>query len=94
MADQSCVVKDGGLMMIIFWIVFGLINGLAIAVPTCRLDTTCISLQTGLLINVLACLIGMAGTQWLALPLLIIGIAVCLYALLTCASPFNNEVRR
>lgn len=94
MADQSRAVKDGSLIMLILWTIIGLVCGLLIALPTTRFDTTCINLQTGLIINCIAALIGMMGMQWLAMPLLLIGVSVVVYALMTCASPFNSGVRR
>lgn len=79
--------------MMILWAVIGLICGLAIALPTSKVDTTCINLQTGLIVNCVAALFGMMGLAWLAITLLVIGSGVAGYALMTCASPFNSGVR-
>lgn len=79
--------------MLILWTVIGLICGLSISLPTLRLNTTCITLQTGLIINCVAALLGMTGLVWLAITLLVIGSGVAGYALMTCASLFNGGGR-
>lgn len=81
--------------MLILWAVIGLVCGLLIALPTSKVDTTCINLQTGLIINCVASVIGgLFGVTWLAVVLLVIGSSIAAYALMTCASPFNSGVRR
>jgi len=80
--------------MSIFWTVIGLICGLSILLPTLRLNTRCITLQTGLIINCVAALFGMTGMIWVAVTLLLIGSVLTAYALMTCASLFSSEVRK
>lgn len=80
--------------MSIFWTVIGLICGLLIAVPTSKVDTTCINMQTGLIINCVAAVIGgLFVVTWLAVILLVIGSVFSGYALVFCKRRFSSELR-
>lgn len=80
--------------MLILWAVIGLVCGLLIAVPTSKVDTTCINLQTGLIINCVAALVGgLFGVTWLAVLLLVIGSIFAGYALVFCKQRFSSELR-
>ena len=77
----------------ILWTVIGLICGLLIASPTANVDTTCINLQTGLIINCVAAVVGgLFGVTWLAVLLLLIGSIFAGYALVFCKR-FSSELR-
>lgn len=80
--------------MLMFWVAVGLICGLLIAVPTSKVDTTCINMQTGLIINCVAAVVGgLFGVTWLAVLLLLIGSAFVGYARLFCKRRFSSELR-
>ncbi|MEC7118973.1 MAG: hypothetical protein VXW65_03590 [Pseudomonadota bacterium] len=80
--------------MMILWAVIGLICGLLIALPTSKVDTTCINLQTGLIINCVAAVVGgLFGVTWLAVLLLVVGSSMAIYALIFCKRRFSSELR-
>jgi len=80
--------------MLILWTVIGLICGLLIALPTSKVDTTCINMQTGLIINCVAAVIGgLFGVTWLAVLLLLVGSCFAVYALIVCKRCFSSESR-
>ncbi len=77
------------------WVVIGLICGLLIALPTAKFDTTCINLQTGLIVNCLAAVVGgLFDVTWLAVVLVLIGSAMAGYALVFCKRVFSIEVHK
>lgn len=81
-------------MLLMFWVAVGLICGLLIAVPTSKVDTTCINMQTGLIINCVAAVVGgLFGVTWLAALLLVIGSIFAGYARLFCKRRFSSELR-
>ena len=83
------------MLLTIFWVAVGLICGLLIALPTAKVDTTCINMQTGLIINCVAAVVGgLFGVTWLAvLLLLVIGSIFAGYALIFCKRRFSSELR-
>lgn len=82
------------MLLTMFWAVIGLICGLLIALPTAKVDTTCINLQTGLIINCVAAVVGgLFGVTWLAVILLVIGSSFAVYAWLFCKRRFSSELR-
>lgn len=81
------------MLIIFFWVVWGLVCGLAMALPTRKIDTTCISVQTGLILNCLSALVGMAGGFWPAVLLAAIGSSVVVYARVVCKRCYAKAVR-